>query len=490
MKRFTTFGAIFIVFLITGSVFASGVALTGIGARATALGGNYRAIANDWSAMYWNPAGITQISGAHIGLSSELIMLTGKYKFKQNDSLPFGIFKTSEIKTEPKNFLIPAAGFVYGLGKMSLGISIYAPFGLGGDWHVLDPNAYYPFFPIQKHSEFDYDDDLSVIDIHPTFAYQISDKLSVGVGFSFVLADIIIQTPKTTPNPLLANAALKPLLTQFGLAADIYNYILTNTKLEGDGTGFGFNFGVKFDVTKDLSLGLSGNWYNDVPLDGKLSATTYFAKIDEATFAQLSATLDGLIQLNQLTPELKQQIMGVYSGQKNVLLDKEKGDADLSLPMTIGAGLAYKGIEKLLVSADVSWTQWSSWDVIDIALNNGQTQKLVLDWKDGIRFGLGLEYQVSDPFKIRTGYYTEPSAVPDKTFDVSIPDPGRRHGISIGASYDLGLLSLYGSYEALLVDGRKVNDWTFTEAKDGFENMAGNYKLDVNNIMFGLAFNF
>jgi long-chain fatty acid transport protein len=490
MKRFTSIGTVLFVLILTSSLFASGVGLTGIGARATALGGNFRAISNDWSAMYWNPAGITQISGAHFGLSGELILLTGKYKFKQNDSQPFGIYKTSEITTEPKNFFIPAAGFVYGLGKMSFGISVYAPFGLGGDWHVLDPEAYYPFFPIQEHSEFDYDDDLSVIDIHPTFAYQLSDKLSVGVGFSFVLADIIIQTPKTTPNPLLANALLNPLLTQFGLAADIYNYILTNTKLEGDGTGFGFNFGLKFDVTKDLSLGLSGNWYNDVALDGKLSATTYYAKIDDATFAQLSATLDGLIQLNQLTPELKQQILGVYSGQKSVVLDKEKGDADLPLPMTIGAGLAYKGIEKLLVSADLSWTQWSSWDAIEIALNIGQTQKIALDWKDAIRFGLGLEYQVSDLFKIRAGYYTEPSAVPDETFDVSIPDPGRRHGINLGLSYDLGFATLFGSYETLLVGERNVKDWTLTEAKDGFENMAGNYKLNINNLMFGLAFDF
>ncbi|MBN1466879.1 hypothetical protein JXA02_14085 [candidate division KSB1 bacterium] len=27
-------------------------------ARATAMGGNYRAVAADWSAMYWNPAGL------------------------------------------------------------------------------------------------------------------------------------------------------------------------------------------------------------------------------------------------------------------------------------------------------------------------------------------------------------------------------------------------------------------------------------------------
>ena len=62
------------------SVFASGVALTGIGARATVLGGAYRGLANDWSAMYWNPAGLTQINGFHLGGSFEIVMPTVSYK--------------------------------------------------------------------------------------------------------------------------------------------------------------------------------------------------------------------------------------------------------------------------------------------------------------------------------------------------------------------------------------------------------------------------
>ena len=143
MKRFTTFGAFFIVILIAGSVFASGVALTGIGARATALGGNYRAIANDWSAMFWNPAGLTQIQGFHAGISFELIVPAAKYTFAQSQNvLPFSIFRTGELENEPKTFPVPAVGFVYGTGKMSFGLAVFAPFGLGAEWEVMDASAY------------------------------------------------------------------------------------------------------------------------------------------------------------------------------------------------------------------------------------------------------------------------------------------------------------------------------------------------------------
>jgi len=45
----------------------------GIGARAMSLGGAFVAVANDPTAVYWNPAGLTAISGLQIFLSAETI---------------------------------------------------------------------------------------------------------------------------------------------------------------------------------------------------------------------------------------------------------------------------------------------------------------------------------------------------------------------------------------------------------------------------------
>jgi len=488
MKRFTLYASLFFVLLIAGSVFASGVALTGIGARATALGGNYRAISNDWSAMFWNPAGLSQIKGFHVGGSFELVTPASKVTLNPYD-LPFGVYKSEEFENEPKTFPIPAAGFVYGTEKMSFGLSFFAPFGLGAKWDAMNTAAYNPAYP-----EFDFEDDLKVIDIHPTFAYQVNDQLSVGLGVSVVLTNILIRKPTTTPNPLLADSASAPLkagvLSPLGLADPIYNYILTETKLEGDGTGFGLNFGLKYNVTECLSLGLSGNYYNDVSLDGKISATTYFAQIDQTKFATLQGTLNTMVQGGMLTAPQAQQILAIYSGQKQVQYDNAKGDATLPLPMTLGAGLAYSGVKNLLLSADVSWTQWSAWDVIPIEMENGTKIELVENWKDGIRLGLGAEYSLLPPLKLRAGYYTEPSAIPDETLTITIPDISRRHAINLGASYHLGPLSVFASYEKIFIGDRTVSDWVMTQDKTGFDNMAGTYKMNVNNFMFGLGYNF
>lgn len=488
MKRFTAVGTFFVIILIAGSVFASGVGLTGIGARATALGGNYRAIASDWSAMYWNPAGIAQIKGFHVGGSFELIMPGAKYMLAQNVP-PFSVYRTEEFENEPQTFPIPAAGFVYGTEKMSFGLAVYAPFGLGSKWDAMNTSAYNSAYP-----EFEFEDDLKVIDIHPSFAYQVNDKLSVGVGFGFILADILIRKPTTTPNPLLfdpANASLGQLLQGFGLNAATYNHLLTDTELKGDGTNFSFNFGLKYKLTDDLCFGLSGNYYGDVALDGIINASTYYAQIDPTVQAQLSGTLDQLIAANMLTAAQKGQIMAVYSGAKAPKYTDAKGDATLPLPMTVGAGLAFTGVENLLVSADVSWTQWSSWDVIEIDLENGEKLELVEEWDDAIRFGLGLEYKVLDALKLRAGYYTEPTVIPDQTLTITIPDINTRHAISFGASYMLGPLSLFASYEKILIGDRTVDaPWNYNAASLGYDNMAGTYKMKVDNVMFGLGYNF
>lgn len=491
-KLIITMGLVCIFIFSATSIFGAGVGLTGIGARATALAGCYRGVANDWSAMYWNPAGLTQIKGMHVGGSFEMVTPGAKYTLSQNVP-PFGVYKTSEFENESKTFYIPAFGVVYGTEKMSFGLSVYAPFGLGSEWDAMNTSDYNSQYP-----EFDFFSDLQIIDIHPTFAYQVSEKLSVGVGFSFVLADIAIRSPKTTMNSLLfdpANAALKQgVLEPMGLAESAfdYNYILTESELEGTGTGFGFNFGIKYDLTEDFSIGLSGCYYNDIILDGKISATTYFEEnnIDPAVLQQLSGTLDGMIAAGLLDEASKKSILGVYSGQKDVVYDKAPGEATLPLPMTLGVGLAYTGIENLLVSTDISWTQWSSWDIINIDMDNGVKSELVENWEDGIRFGLGLEYKLMEPLTFRAGYYTEPSAIPDETLSITIADINRRHAINAGLSYKLGMLDLYASYEKIIIGDREVDNWVPSSDKTDYENMAGTYKMTVNNIMFGIGYNF
>ena len=487
MKKSISLGTFLVITLLAGSLFASGVSLTGIGARATALGGAYRAVSNDWSAMYWNPAGLTQIEGMHFGTSFELIMPTSKYTLGDGAPGSYAVYKTTETENDPRTFYIPAAGFVYGKGNMSFGLSFYVPFGLGAKWNMFNTASYNNDYP-----EFDFEDDLKIIDIHPSFAYKIKDKLSIGVGFSFTLADIIIRSPASQLNPFFldpeAETLISSVIEPMGLATDLYRNLQVDKELEGDGTGMGFNFGVQYKLTEDITLGLSANWYSDISLDGKISATAYLPKIDDETALLLSQGLNGFNE--QLPDPFKMTqgkidtIMGAFLGSQIPVYDKAKGDAKLALPMTVGGGIAYTGIENLLISADISWTQWSCWDSIKIEIEQDQsTSYLIEKWEDGIRFSMGLEYKLMDLLKLRAGYYTEPSAIPNETLTITIPDLNRRHAINFGIGYCLGPVDLFASYEKIFVGDNDVAEW-----ED--HNMAGKYKMNVNNIMFGLGYNF
>src|SRR3972149_7235432 len=66
MKRILTSMCIFLLCLLPGLVWASGIAVPGLGDKATSMGGAFRALANDWSAAWWNPAGLAYLETSEL----------------------------------------------------------------------------------------------------------------------------------------------------------------------------------------------------------------------------------------------------------------------------------------------------------------------------------------------------------------------------------------------------------------------------------------
>ncbi len=494
-----------LVFGIFTTVFGAGVALTGIGARAQALGGNYRALSNEWSGMYWNPAGIVFSNGLTAGFSNEFIKVGVGYTSAPSlAGQQFSATSTSEVENEPKTFIVPSGGICYSNGKFAAGLGVWAPFGLGAKWDILNTSTYNSAYP-----EFDYDDDLQIIDIHPTIAYKFSDKLSIGVGASIIMADIMIQKPNFTPNPYIyqqdlwnyllttpyADAVTSVLngLGAMGVKNSPYDHLLTDTVLDGDGTGFGFNFGIMYKPTENLSIGISGQIYNDIPLEGTVTAKTYMATNLTAhqTVQNLKPIYDYLLSNKIIDADSYNALLNYYSG---VAVDRpvpEKIKADLPLPATFGLGIAYTGINNLLLTADVSMTQWSSWDVIDIQDNaTGESfSELVENWEDGIRFGIGAEYYLSK-LTLRGGYYTEPRAGDETTMTPTIPDISRRHVGIVGFELPIGPMKLHASYEKIFVADNTAEKWELAADGKAYDNMAGDYNMGINIFMFGLDYSF
>jgi long-chain fatty acid transport protein len=488
MKRIGTLLLWILIGAFSG-LYAAGVDLTGVGARATTLGGNYRAISNDWSGMFWNPAGLVFSKGLKAGVSIEMLKpKVGYTSVKSLAGQQYSATSATKIQNEPQTYLMPAFGVYYSNEKIAFGLGFWAPFGLGAKWDLLNTSSYNSAYP-----EFDFEDDLKVMALQPTIAFKLKDNLSVGAGLTLLYADIMIRKPNFTPNPYIysTDPNIKGIAAMLPAAARTspYDHMLTETFLDGNGMGFGANVGVQWKPVPTLSLGVSAKYYNTIALDGTLKADIYFANQAQAQ-AVLNAVAPAINGNPNLTAEQKLVLTKYYSNITAPRYPKMDVKADMPLPMNIGAGFAFTGISNLLISGDIAMTQWSSWDVIKVEDTNGkQISQLNENWEDGIRMGLGLEYNLGIA-KARFSFYTEPRAAVNETMQPTIPDVNRRNVGIIGLGIPVGPATISLMYERMFISDYTVDKWVLTPDQSGYENMAGLYSMSVTNLMIGIDYNF
>jgi long-chain fatty acid transport protein len=91
---------------------ANGFNLDGVGSKAIGMGGAFIGLADDPSAVFWNPAGLTQTSRPTLyGFEMNLIP-TGKYQWTY---APLGV--SIDAKTKSKVYPVGALGYVQPIGK-------------------------------------------------------------------------------------------------------------------------------------------------------------------------------------------------------------------------------------------------------------------------------------------------------------------------------------------------------------------------------------
>jgi len=164
-----TLGRLFLTVVLaaglTTGLFANGLNLNGNGSKANAMGGAFVGLANDFSAAYWNPAGLAQMTTANFSLFAADILPFGTYQFDLA-----GI----DAKSNFKHYLIPALGYFQPLGeKIVVGVYLNAPSGAGACWDGED------LAPLVK-GVYDWTSKLGIFTISPSIAYKISEKVMLG----------------------------------------------------------------------------------------------------------------------------------------------------------------------------------------------------------------------------------------------------------------------------------------------------------------------
>jgi len=203
------------------ALMASAVAALGHGFRlpdqdaaATARGEAFAATANNPAAIYYNPAGITQLPGQNFRV--------GVYGLSLDTT--FEPSSDRRFDTESAIHAVPQAYYTYTMESLplSFGAGLYAPYGLGVEW-PQDTG----FRTLALKSE------MSYLTLNPVVAWRVLPTLSVAAGPTFNYSTIELDRGIT---PIPGN--------------DI-------SILKGDAFTCGFTAGMLWQPVKALSFGVS-----------------------------------------------------------------------------------------------------------------------------------------------------------------------------------------------------------------------------------------
>ena len=193
---------------------ALGVRIPNQDAEAIARGNAFVATADNPSALYYNPSGISQLSGhnVQVGLLNYL-GVTSKY------ISPTGYKSETEYEIQP----IPQFYYTYGPEKLPLtfGLGVYAPFGLALEWPETTG-----FRTLAIEGKMQY------IALNPVVAWEPLSNLSFGIGPTFNYSKLNLRKGIALPIP----------------GSDEFNF-------DGDDWAFGFNAGILWKPHPKWALG-------------------------------------------------------------------------------------------------------------------------------------------------------------------------------------------------------------------------------------------
>lgn len=328
--------------LLAATISAGGFEITNVGPYGSGMGGAFRAVADDWTAAYYNPAGYANIMDNQIGgnwaFFHNRFEIDPRYRF--GGTYESGVFN-DRVNYNWHEFLNnPSAGFVTRLplwGETVFGISAYQPFDYNIAWTMYDlPLAYNDslFVPIDQWAN-----NLDVVAFQLTVARQfMEEKLQIGLGLQLLRGDLLYREVVFRDNLYGSPVGDRP-----------YDKIPTWSYHNGNGWGFGLRFGAMWHPTERLSVGLVAGLPFDLTIKGVMRDETYMP-------------LNETLLNNNDSTGLQAGTPGHLFISGGRVVDEADFEVKLKLPPSIGGGVAYQVTDQLLVALDAEYTLWDRFD--------------------------------------------------------------------------------------------------------------------------------
>lgn len=402
--------------LITSSMLmAGGYKIPETSLNAVALSAANIAHNKSADAAYYNPANMVFMEDTN-HLEVDLIYIgLDPINYKGSTITPKSntVVSGQNLNAESENFLIPSVHYVSGkAGETRIGLSICAPGGLSKRWNEEPAKTSAEEFTLQ------------IVEINPTVAIPINDKVSFAFGFRIVHTSGIVKSNGTSE-------------VHYSGATSVISRDMT-----GDSVDYGYNLALAYKPTSDLEMALTYRSQVNLTIEG------------DATLSSTSA-LGGAIPA------------GAYDGIASVTIP---------LPATASLAVAYTLPSKTTLELVYERNMWSAYENLDFNYDGTITNPVLSsafdaakekNWKDTNTFRLGITQEL-DSMTLMGGMVYDQTPVPEQTIGFELPDSDSI-SVSIGGRYqindklDIGLSALYSMRESRTVSNDSLNG-EFTNA--------------------------
>jgi long-chain fatty acid transport protein len=390
-RSFVAVAGLLALLALSEQALAAGFFLGEHGAAATGKANAFAGEANDPSALFYNPAGITQLPGTQVMVGAAIVKLDSTFRSST----------TGESTDLQDQFpIVPHLYITHrfkGLDeRLSIGLGIFTPYGILIDW----PDTWQGRFATTNAR-------LRVTVYNPTIAYQFTPKLSLAAGVQ--VADAAAEFEQKFTAVLGESKARVHDITAHPV---------------------GWNVGLLYHITEKISAGLQFR-------------------------SELQATLSGVAD---------------FSGPDAAFFNNTGFHSSLKLPPRIVGGISTKLIPRWTINTDIEWQGWRTVGTLpktfDATAGSPLPQSLldqrgIRDWRDAWLYKVGAEFAATPRLALRGGYFYEQSAVPDNTFDPTIP-VANIHALTAGFGYrwdrtTVDIAYLLGFYEKRSIDNGTIN---------------------------------
>jgi long-chain fatty acid transport protein len=205
---------VFALILLPMHAFAGGFLIYNHDAKANGMGLAVASSIDNPSAVFYNPALLTNLKGLSISAGVNAFISDRTY-----DDAATGI----RVKAIPKDHFIPTFFASYAMDRWAFGLGIYVPFGLSSEWPQTWIGRYQTTYA-----------EINTTYINPVVAYKFNDYVSFAAGLSYVTSSVTLKN----------SIAVGPSTDAVA-------------KLSGDGDSWGYNAALAVKLPQDFTVSLT-----------------------------------------------------------------------------------------------------------------------------------------------------------------------------------------------------------------------------------------